>query len=280
MIWFVFAAVGAVVGLLVVAAAMFGGIGSLGTADHFGATSGASKRTPNDQQRKAMLIVGKTAEQVERERWTFAAVFLLGGVLLTALAGIGLVPLPPTLWLILAVGFGVFGWFLPGMSLNSEAAKQKKEFGHAFGGYLTFVALLLAGGHNIDSALATAARMGGGRHFAAIRRAADDTEAAGLPAYQLFGRLAELYDITTVTEMASAVRLAVQQGTGLADAVGVRAEATRRVQRLEVRRAAERASTAMQLPALVFVFAPMGFVMVGVMRNLYAALSGDVTGVP
>ena len=147
------------------------------------------------------------------------------------------------------------------------------EFSFAFGGYLTFVTMLLAGGLQQEPALRKAASLGGGRHYATIRRAIGQVEADGVPIWHVFSRLAAAHPTRAVEETMASARLSQSRGASLTDALIVKADILRDEQRLTILRAAERASTSMQLPGLVFVFGPIGFVLVGVMRQMNNAFN-------
>lgn len=229
------------------------------------------RRRADGQTQINLEVLGKSEEEFQAERllWTL----LLGGVgvLPAVLSTFEILPVP-IVFTLPAIPLGaLLGWWLPKASVTTEAEKEHTEFTFAFGGYLTFVTMLLAGGMQQEPALRRAAEQGGGKHFATIRRTITQIESERQPIWHMFVRLAILHPTRTLDEIATSARMSQGRGADMADALTVKAEILRDEQRLFIRRAAEKASAAMQLPGLVFVFGPIGFTVVGVLRQMSSA---------
>ena len=232
------------------------------------------RRRADAKTRLALEVLGKSEEEFQAEQLLYTLVLGVCGALPAAGATVGAFPINPLIVVPCIPLAALSGWFLSAASVRSEAEKLHTEFLFAFGGYLTFVVMLLSGGMQQEPALKAAANLGGGRHYATIRRVLGQIESEGAPIWHMFSRLAALHPTRALDEISTSARLTQQRGASLVDALMVKSEILRDEQRLAIRRAAERASAAMQLPALVFVFGPIAFVMIGVMRQLNSSFSG------
>ena len=71
------------------------------------------------------------------------------------------------------------GFVYPGLALRSEAADRRRAFRHALGAFLDVVAVSLASGRGVDTALRDGVHAGSGWPFVEIERALGRGTAAG-----------------------------------------------------------------------------------------------------
>src|SRR3546814_16952080 len=67
------------------------------------------------------------------------------------------------------LAMGLVFFFVPDLTLRSQAEVRRRDFRHALGSFLDLVVIGLAGGAGVESALADAASIGRGWAFAAPR---------------------------------------------------------------------------------------------------------------
>ena len=173
-------------------------------------------------------------------------------------------------WLIALLGvlMATLGWWIPSMTVPDDAVKESDAFGYSFGGWLTLISMLVAGGVDINQAIRKAAEMGGGRHYETIRNKIKDTEIQGLSIWHVFRLLYAKHPIRQVEEVMIAVKLASVRGSSISDCILSQSDSLRLEQRLKKKQYAEKSTSKMQFPELIVVFITMGITLFGIIRSV------------
>jgi len=164
---------------------------------------------------------------------------LAGKVMLAAL-GLLLVPVVSLLLLLagweLPVGFPVAGglaigalfFFLPDVSLRSDAAARRKDFRHAVGSFLDLVAMNLSGGRGVPEALTATAAIGSGPSIDRLRDTLAFARLQGLTPWAALGRLGHEVGLEDLVDLSSALALVADDGAKVRQSLSARAASMRR----------------------------------------------------
>src|SRR3546814_8251425 len=87
------------------------------------------------------------------------------------------------------LAMGLVFFFVPDLTLRSQAEGRRRDFRHALGSFLDLVVIGLAGGAGVESALADAASIGRGWAFTQLRNALDVTRLTGETPWDALARL-------------------------------------------------------------------------------------------
>jgi Flp pilus assembly protein TadB len=182
-----------------------------------------------------------------------AAAGLLAGPLLAGVsfaAGLS-VPLTVPAWLSLVMA--AVGFVSPTLRLRQQAAERRRGFRHACSAFLDVVALALAGGQGVESALWAAAAAGEGWAFSELRGALERAVLVGETPWSALDRLGADLDVGELRELAAAVGLAGEHGAKVAASVIARAESLRARGLAEVEADAHAASERMAMPTVLLL---------------------------
>jgi len=200
-------------------------------------------------------------------------VLILGYVLLLVFAFVG-IAINPAMILIFTLLFAAGSFFLPDLTLISEANERRTGFRHALSAYLDLVSIIIAGGGGLQTALTDAADAGDGWAFAEIRHTLNTAKFSDVRPWTGLGALGERYGVPELEELAANIKLAGEQGAQLENTVTTKAEVLRSRLQSEVATTAEKRSEQMLIPGglmLMALFMFIGFAVV-------AQLSGGATG--
>ncbi|MFE2991478.1 hypothetical protein [Streptomyces sp. NPDC059262] len=223
------------------------------------------RRLPITLPRKDLDLLGRSAEEFLLNKTLlvlfglFAPSLLIGAWTLLGIS----VPLyaPGIVGLVLAAAC----WFAPDLTLRRDAEKARAECAHAIAVYLELVALRLAAGIAIESALEQAANAGRGWVFLRIRDALMRARVERTSQWAALKALGELLDVPVLSDVADFVQMSSQEGASVYDTVRHRA-ASLRTEQLNAEAAAANADTEkMQAPLgvlCVLVLAAMAFPVV------------------
>ncbi|MCQ4214257.1 hypothetical protein [Streptomyces longispororuber] len=209
------------------------------------------RRLPVRLPRKDLDLLGQSAEAFLLNKALLVLLGLFAPSLFTAawtLLGIG-VPLyaPAVVGLILAALF----WFVPDLMIRRDAATARAECAHAIAVYLELVALRLAAGIAIESALEQAAQVGRGWVFLRIRDALLRARIERTAQWAALKNLGARLDVPVLADVADFVQMSAQEGASVYDTVRHRA-ASLRTEQLTTEAAAANADTEkMQAPLAV-----------------------------
>lgn len=165
-------------------------------------------------------------------------------------------PLVVPLWLL--VSGGAIGFFVPRLTLHSEAEQARTDFRHALGAYLDVLVLLLAAQEGPEAAMEMAAKTGTGPAFSDLRRATLQARLSGVPVWEMLDRLGRELDVVELCEISAAGSLAGERGAAVRRSLIAKARALRSASSGLIEANARRRSQQMFLP---LVLIGMGFVV-------------------
>jgi Flp pilus assembly protein TadB len=188
---------------------------------------------------------------------------------LMALAGTGVgVTVPALTGVLLGIAF----FFVPDLSVRSEAEARRRGFRHALGSFLDLVVIGLAGGAGVESALRDAASVGQGWAFEQLRHALDVTALTGETPWAALARLGADLGVPELGELAASVSLAGTEGARVRDSLAAKATSLRDHALASAEAEAQAATERMALP-VVLLF--IGFLLlIG-----YPAVDAVLTGI-
>jgi Flp pilus assembly protein TadB len=169
--------------------------------------------------------------------------------------------------LLLAVVF----FFVPDLTLRTEAAERRKAFRHALSSFLDLVVISLAGGAGVESALRYAAAIGEGWAFTQLRSALDVTMLTGETPWSALGRLGQELGVPELAELAASVSLAGTEGARVRESLAAKAKSLRDHELSEAEAEAQSATERMALP-VVLLF--LGFLILIGFPAVDAVLTG------
>ncbi|MBI2169364.1 MAG: type II secretion system F family protein [Actinobacteria bacterium] len=205
-----------------------------------------------------LRVAGVSPAEHLAQRLVLGILGLVWAPVATALFWAGGVRLGFALPLWLSVVLAPLGFFLPSLMLRSRAAERRRAFRHALSAFLDVVAVSLASGRGVDTALHDAARAGQGWPFVEMKRALLEAQLTGETPWAGLGRLGGELAIPELNELAASAALAGAEGARVRSSVAAKARALRLRGLTEVEAAAHAASERMSLPVVVLM---LGFIV-------------------
>ncbi|MGO9873849.1 MAG: type II secretion system F family protein [Acidimicrobiia bacterium] len=158
----------------------------------------------------------------------------------------------------ISVLFACAGAAIPLVALKVVAADRRRAFRHALGCFLDLVAVRLAGGAGIDSALQLSATTGHGWAFAELRQALAEARLMGQAPWAGLDRLGTQLHVSELNELAASVGLAGDEGARVRRSIAAKARTIRIRGLADAESAAQAASERMSLPIVLLM---VGFVI-------------------
>jgi tight adherence protein C len=211
-----------------------------------------------DAVRADLRVVGRTPEE--------QAVRVAASVLLPLAFGpwVGVVmwfagfSLPPVLLGGLSLAASALGLVLPFASLRSDAAARRTAFSHALSSWCDVVVMTLASGRGVEQAMETASQAGSGWAFAELRGALQAGYVRGEPPWTAIDRLGVELGVSDLSELASTVALAGEEGAAVRTTVAAKARTIRERMSAESETTAAAVTERMSLPSVLLV---LGFLV-------------------
>ncbi len=193
----------------------------------------------------------------------------LGGAVLSVVLGwlIGVAGGPVGVVVVALIGF-VVCYFLPDAELRSKAAARREEFDQALTGFVSLVAVSMAGGGGTNTAMADAAAIGHGWSFDLLRRCLDEAALVGEPPWAAMERVGRRLHLTHLVELSGALGLAGASGARITESLQARAEADRSREISETSARAEAKSESMNVPIAALLLGWFGFMGYPAVANL------------
>jgi Flp pilus assembly protein TadB len=205
-----------------------------------------------------LRIVGRTPEEQAARVGSYAVLALVVGPWTRGVfwvLGLDLPPLIPGAITLIGVGFGVL---LPFTSLRAEAAARRTAFAHALSSWCDVTVMTLAAGRGVEQAMETAAKAGRGWVFAELRAALRAGYVRGEPPWESLRRLGTDLGIPDLTELASTIAMAGEEGAAVRETVAAKARTIRERITADTEVAAVAVTERMGLPSVLLV---MGFMV-------------------
>lgn len=205
-----------------------------------------------------LRITGTSGAAHLAERVGCALTGLFWAPLATALMWVGGVHIGLVLPLWVSIGLAPLGFIVPSLTLRSKAVARRRSFRHAFSAFLDVVAISLASGRGVDSALHDGADAGRGWAFDELRRALLEARLLGETPWAGLARLGADLGVPEVGELAASAALAGSEGARVRASLAAKARAIRLRSLTDIEAAAQSASERMSLPIVVLM---VGFIV-------------------
>lgn len=205
-----------------------------------------------------LRITAKSSEELLAKMVLCALVGLLWApatVLLMQSGGVS-VSLALPVWSSIVLAFA--GFVVPWLGVRMSASERRRAFRHALGCFLDLVAVRLAGGAGVESALNLSAANGQGWVFGELRHALAEARLMGEPPWVGLDRLGTELGISELNELAASVTLAGAEGARVRSSIAAKARAIRLRGLADAESAAQAASERMSLPIVLLM---VGFVV-------------------
>lgn len=221
--------------------------------------------------RKDLAILNRTVGSFLASKIVLGLVlFLLAPVLWTALRVSG-VPMPGGAPVLAALGFGVFGFFLPDLALRGEADRRRRDFRRVVGVFLDLVAMNLAGGRGLPEALLAASSVSDHWSVVRIRQSLANARLLGLTPWQALGDLGDDLGVEELRDLAGALALAADDGAKIRSSLTARAATLRRKEMSESEGEAGERSQSMLVAQLLICAAFLVFLAYPAVDRLLGA---------
>jgi Flp pilus assembly protein TadB len=203
--------------------------------------------------RQDLRVIGSSPEEHVARHVLMLAVGLLWAPATFGLMAVGEVDVAFVLPVWASLVFGLVALVIPTLAVRAEAAERRRSFRHALGCFLDLVAVRLAGGAGVDSALAGSAVAGDGWAFAEIRQALTEARLRGEPSWNGLAALGDAIGITELQEMAASAGLAGDEGARVRVSIAAKARSIRMRGLADAEGAAQSASERMSLPVVLLM---------------------------
>lgn len=203
--------------------------------------------------RQDLRILARTPAEHVARHVALVTVALLWAPATFALMALGGVEVSWVLPVWVSLVLGSVALVVPTLAVRSEAAERRRSFRHALGCFLDLVAVRLAGGAGVDSALAGSAAAGDGWAFTELRQALTDARLRGEPSWNGLAALGEEIGVAELQELAASAGLAGDEGARVRTSIAAKARSIRMRGLADAEGAAQSASERMSLPVVLLM---------------------------
>lgn len=200
-----------------------------------------------------LRVIGRSPAEHLARTVVLVAVALLWAPATFALMVLGGVAVTWVLPLWVSLVLGAVALVVPTLAVRTEATERRRSFRHALGCFLDLVAVRLAGGAGVDSALTGSAGAGDGWAFAELRQALTDARLRGEPSWNGLAHLGEAIGVGELQELAASAGLAGDEGARVRVSIAAKARAIRLRGLADAEGAAQSASERMSLPVVLLM---------------------------
>lgn len=203
--------------------------------------------------RRDLRIIGRTAAEHLARCVALVGVALLWAPVTFGLMAVGGVRVSWVLPLWVSLVLSAAAAVVPTLAVRAEATERRRSFRHALGCFLDLVAVRLAGGAGVDSALAGSAAAGEGWAFSELRQALSEARLRGEPSWNGLAELGEQIGIGELQELAASAGLAGDEGARVRVSIAAKARSIRTRGLADAEGAAQAASERMSLPVVLLM---------------------------
>lgn len=203
--------------------------------------------------RRDLRIIGRTAAEHLARCVALVGVALLWAPVTFGLMAVGGVRFSWVLPLWVSLVLSAAAAVVPTLAVRAEATERRRSFRHALGCFLDLVAVRLAGGAGVDSALAGSAAAGEGWAFSELRQALSEARLRGEPSWNGLAELGEEIGIGELQELAASAGLAGDEGARVRVSIAEKARSIRTRGLADAEGAAQAASERMSLPVVLLM---------------------------
>ncbi len=167
---------------------------------------------------------------------------------------LGGVRLPAAVLLIASLGCAALGLGLAAHNMRQQADRMRRAMRSSLSGYLDVVAIMLAGGAGIETALTAASRVGNGPMFDLMNRILVAARSTRRSPWDVMAEEGRRIGLRELPELAANVKLGGEQGARMTASLVAKAESLRAGQMAEIEAAANSSTERMGLPmVLMFI---------------------------
>ena len=203
--------------------------------------------------RRDLRIIGRTTAEHLARCVALVGVALLWAPVTFGLMAVGGVPVSWVLPLWVSLVLSAAAAVVPTLAVRAEATERRRSFRHALGCFLDLVAVRLAGGAGVDSALAGSAAAGEGWAFSELRQALSEARLRGEPSWNGLAELGEEIGIGELQELAASAGLAGDEGARVRVSIAEKARSIRTRGLADAEGAAQAASERKSLPVVLLM---------------------------
>jgi Flp pilus assembly protein TadB len=203
--------------------------------------------------RADLRVVGREPEVEAVRVAAYVVLPLLLGPWIAFLVWASGVPLPGFVPGGVALAASAAGLVLPFVGLRAEAAERRRAFAHALSSWCDVVVMTLASGRGVEQAIETAGSSGEGWAFAELRGAVRAGYVRGEAPWVALERLGTELGVSDLSELASTVALAGEEGAAVRATVAAKARTMRERMGAESELAAAATTEKMSLPNVLLV---------------------------
>jgi Flp pilus assembly protein TadB len=219
-----------------------------------------------------LRVVGSSLDDHVASRVLAAIVGLTLAPATAALMWAGRVDVSPAIPGLLSPVLGAAGFFVPTLTLRSQAAERRRSFRHALSSFLDLVSVTLAGGAGVETALYRSAETGSGWAFAELRHALITSQLLGQTPWAGLDRLGAELGVVELQELAASVALAGEDGASVRVSLSAKARALRIRCLSDTESDAQAATERMSLPIVVLMASFMIFVVYPAVARILSGL--------
>ena len=205
-----------------------------------------------------LAIVGRSSTDVVREQIIYSSLFLTSVFAAVAVAFSTGLTIDPIFLLAVLIMSTCLSVYVPQKRLRSLAHRRREEFSLAFSAFLGLVNVMLAGGAGIETALLAASRAGDDWVFIELEQLLLTARSTRQSPWVLLNDLGARYAITDVTEVASSLQLAGEQGSRIRSSLSTKAATLRMRQLAHAEAQAQSATEQMGIPTVLLF---IGFIV-------------------
>ncbi|TEX46778.1 MAG: secretion system protein [Acidimicrobiales bacterium mtb01] len=201
-----------------------------------------------------LMVTGTTPERQVFERLVCGTSLAVLPVVSGVVMSMGGVSLPPIGVVVFVIGGAALGLWLPSLTLAKKARRLRREMRSSLSGYLDLVAIMLAGGAGIETALSAAARVGGGPTFDVVTDALRVAHSTRRSPWDLLAERGRELGLRELPELAASVKLGGEQGARMTASLVAKAASLRASHMADIEASANSSTERMGLPmVLMFV---------------------------
>lgn len=188
----------------------------------------ASRGWQLSRQRADLTILNRSVGAMLATKVTSGLIMVLVAPLAWGALRLGGLDLGGALPLGVALLLGLFGFFLPDLTLRSEAEKRRREFRRTVGIFLDLVSMNLAGGRGLPEALLAASSVSDHWSMVRIRQTLANARLFGTTPWEALGSLGRDIGLEELESLSGALLLAADDGAKIRQSLSARAATMRR----------------------------------------------------
>jgi tight adherence protein C len=211
-----------------------------------------------DHAHADLRVLGRTGEEQAVRVGSYVVLALVIGPWFGFVAWAAGLDLP---WWVtggVTLGGAAWGLIMPFAGLRRDARARRQAFSHALSAWCDVVVMSLASGRGVEQAMETAAASGGGWAFAELRGALHAGYVRGEPPWSSLGQLGAELGIPDLSELASTITMAGEEGAAVRKTVSAKARTIRERITADTELSAAAVTERMSLPSILLV---LGFLV-------------------